>query len=348
MDRALRRLGMAMLLLSAIVAPTLMADVIYVSSHDNDEVLRYDEVTGVFMDTFIPSGAAGLNEPHGTLDRGTDLLVCSFATDQILRFDRDTGDVIGVFADSLSGLDSPVFLAIGMDANVYVSSQGSDEILRFAPDGTFIDAFVSAGSGGLDGPSGFAFGDDGRLYVASRYTGQVLAYDAATGAFIEAVAGPADGLGVGNTFGIDAGDNGDLYVASNGSVMRFDLDTSSVVATFPLGFPIGVLSGRTGGIFAAASNNLTLIDTNDDSTSSMQLSGGTIALLNFFSFSGAACDACPGDFNLDRRIDGGDIPLFVDRIVNGAGLPCADLNGDANEDALDVTAFVGRLLNGGC
>lgn len=235
--------------LTAAAVCVAQPNIVYVSSLSNHEILRYDGDTGVFIDTFIPVSSNGpLDQPHGTLERPTDLLVSSFGTDQVLRFDRTTGEFLDVFIDATTGINNPVVMRYGPDGYLYLSSQASDEIYRFCHDGQMLDVFVAAGAGGLDGPSGFDFGDDGRLYVASRFSGEILSYDAATGGFIESVANPGDGLSVGNTFGAAFGDNGDLYFASANQIFRYDPDTSSIVATIPLGFPIGVESGPPGAI----------------------------------------------------------------------------------------------------
>ncbi|MFK7961367.1 MAG: hypothetical protein AB8G96_12680 [Phycisphaerales bacterium] len=119
----------------------------YVASEGSDAVLRYDPISGAFLDAFIPERTGGLTAPAGLLfvpdvtgDGEPDLLVTSFDTDRILRFD-------GVH-------------------------------------GTFIDELVASGAGGLDGPdAGIDVGPDGRLYVPSFFGNQILAYDLATGAF---------------------------------------------------------------------------------------------------------------------------------------------------------------------
>ena len=142
------------------------SNVLYVSSDFGHEVLRFNATTGQYIDTFVSFAAGtGLNEPHGILDRGSDVLVASFGTDAVLRYDRDTGALLGTFADSGSGLNEPVYILNGPDGNLYIASQGSDEVLRYDSTGQFIDAFVSAGAGGLDGPSGMAFGI--KQYVVS-------------------------------------------------------------------------------------------------------------------------------------------------------------------------------------
>jgi len=275
---------------SGTLTPPASAAVVYVSSLNSHEVLRYDAGTGVYIDTFISAVSGGLDLPHGIVQRCDDVLVCSFGSDEVLRYDRDTGAFLDVFIDNANGLTEPTYIQYGPDGMLYVSSQGSDEIHRYTDAGVFVDAFVAAGSGGLDGPSGFAFGPDGRLYVAGRYSANVIAYDAASGAFDEIIADDTDGLGFGNTFGLNFGGNGDMYFASNGNVYHYDLDTASIVNTIAMAFPIGVDPDAGGDVFVGTSSNLRRIDVDDDSASGLYLTGGAISTLNFFHFP----EAWPG------------------------------------------------------
>lgn len=325
----------------------LNAQVLYVSSDFSHEVLRYDPQTGALIDVLVSAGSGGLDQPHGIIDRGADIIVASFGTDQVLRYDAATGAFLDVFIDIATGLNDPVYMAYGPDGNLYISSQASEEILRYSPDGVLIDAFVTAGSGGLDGPSGFAFAPDGRLYVAGRYSANVLAYDGATGTFIETILDSSDGLASGNTFGLQIGDNGDLYVASNNNVYRYNLITHAIVG-IPVGFPIGLENGPDGGIFVATSNNLRLINTANNSIGGFFLTGGAINLLNFFHFSRGGCAVCPGDMNENGVVELTDVDPFVERLLGGADETCPDADLSGAVDGLDIAAFVTRLMTGNC
>ncbi len=334
---------------SALAAPQCPSNILYVSSDFGHEVLRYDATTGLYIDTFVSAASAtGLDQPHGILDRGTDVLVTSFGTDQVLRYDRDTGVLIDVFIDSASGLNDPVYILVGPDNNLYVSSQASDEVLRYDQSGVLIDAFVTASSGGLDGPSGMAFGPDGRFYVAGRYSADVIVYNGSTGAFEEVLADSTDGLTNGNTFGLQFGDNGDLYFVSNNTVYRYDLDTDNFVTTINFGFPIGLENSPVGGIFVANANNLSLIDTGDNSVSGPFLSGGSINLLNFFHFSATTEPGIIGDSDCDGDVDLIDYAVMHDclagpdenpPVMSPDCLEVFDADTDGDVDLADANAF---------
>ncbi|MEP6518986.1 Vgb family protein [Microcoleus vaginatus] len=97
-------------------------------------VLRYDGITGAFIDKFV-------------------------------------GDNPNTAVDETGGLFRPYGLAFGPDGNFYVSSFLSDQILRYnGKTGQFIDVFASGNqqAGGLNGPNGLLFAPDGNLYVTTQ------------------------------------------------------------------------------------------------------------------------------------------------------------------------------------
>ncbi|WP_425396167.1 DUF6923 family protein [Aeoliella sp.] len=289
--------------------PSPGASPLFVSSFGSGEVLRYDSASGAYVDTFIQSGmSGGLVEPHGLLDRGVDLLVASAQTDQVLRYDRTTGEYLGEFIGPASGIDYPVYMTVGGDGLLYISSQGNDSIRRFdLATGAAIDTLVPADSEVLDGPSGFAFAD-GLLYVAGRYSGNVVAYDTATGAVDSEVLNDTQGVAAGSTFGLQIGSDGDLYVASNGALRRWDLDTSTL-STVGTGFPIGIDFDTNGELVVATGSNLRRYDPVANSLSSPLLgAGGSISTLNFFHYSTFLGQ--PGDFNGDGSVNLADYTVW--------------------------------------
>ncbi|TAF53635.1 MAG: hypothetical protein EAZ60_19565 [Oscillatoriales cyanobacterium] len=99
-------------------------------------LLRYDGVTGAFIDKFVGDNpntnvdeTGGLSRPYG-LAFGPDgnFYVSSFLTKKILRYNGKTGQFIDVFAtgnQQAGGLNGPNNLLFAPDGNLYVTTQGS-------------------------------------------------------------------------------------------------------------------------------------------------------------------------------------------------------------------------------
>jgi DNA-binding beta-propeller fold protein YncE len=190
-------------------------------------IVRFDGITGAFIDDFVPNGSGGLRSP-GLMVFGPspddpsrlDLYVPSAFNGNVLRFHGTTGAFLGEFlAPGTGGMDQPIALTFGPDGNLYVTSSGftwpsgvggNAAVLRFqgpagdAP-GAYIDTFVPKGSGGLLDVSAVLFGPDGNgdgnqdLYVSSlqlsgsyqtkEHTSSVKRFDGVTGAFIDTLVG---------------------------------------------------------------------------------------------------------------------------------------------------------------
>jgi len=85
---------------------------LYVASGQSHEVLRYDGISGDFLDVFVGAGAGGLNRPNGLVfDAQGDLLVGSAATDEALRFDGSSGAFLDACVPGGAGdlLSPPAF-----------------------------------------------------------------------------------------------------------------------------------------------------------------------------------------------------------------------------------------------
>lgn len=265
---------------------------IVVSSLFNHEVLPFSATSGAALigGPYVSARSAGLDQPHGILHRSSGLLVASFGTHDVKRYDRVTGAFMDDFIPATAGLNLPVYLALGpLDGHLYVSSQGNDRIMRFdahtgAPIGTGI--FVAANL--LDGPSGFGWSPDGKnFYVAGRYSANVLAYDATNGLSLNVGHIFASGLNSGTTFGLAVHrETGDVFVASNGDVLRFNPQGVLQATVSIPGTAIGLEPGPDGNsIYVASNNNLYVIHTGNNAVTGPFLSGVSINTLNFFHFS---------------------------------------------------------------
>src|SRR5260221_6959152 len=80
------------------------AGILYVVSTGTNQILRYNDSTGAFIDAFVSSGIGGLNTPQDSIF-GPDgnLYVASLATNQVLRYNGSTGAFIDAFVSAGSG-----------------------------------------------------------------------------------------------------------------------------------------------------------------------------------------------------------------------------------------------------
>ncbi|MEG3989179.1 NHL repeat-containing protein [Microcoleus sp. S28C3] len=176
-------------------------------------VLRYDGITGAFIDKFV-------------------------------------GDNPNTAVDETGGLFRPYGLAFGPDRNFYVSSFLSDQILRYnGKTGQFIDVFASGNqqAGGLNGPNGLLFAPDGNLYVTTQgsvarngkadysasFPSQVLRYNPQTRqSSIFASPDPSPrSQGFASLLGMAIGPaDGDLYVSDFANdIRRYNLKSGELV-----------------------------------------------------------------------------------------------------------------------
>ncbi|HBE70599.1 MAG TPA: hypothetical protein DDW52_20835, partial [Planctomycetaceae bacterium] len=212
---------------------------LYVASVDTNEILRYDGLTGDFIDAFI-TGEAQLNNPldFAFSPEDGDLYVLSGTNSDasVLRFDQTTGDLVeaavtGLVAPwGLSFFDSGPFFG-----DMLLTERGTNRVLRF--DGTALTEFVTPGSGGLANPRNAVIGPDGDVYVASRDTLQVLKYSGADGQF-ESVAAE---IPLSSISYIEFGSDGLLYatgrstsVCCDTTLLQIDVETGSILQTLPL------------------------------------------------------------------------------------------------------------------
>jgi hypothetical protein len=236
---------------------------VYSSRFSSHDIYKYDEVTGARIGegAFIPA-QSGLVNPHGIIDRGTDIIVASW-THEIKRFDRDTEEFLGNFIESGAGLANPIYLEVGPDGYLYISS-----------------------------PSGFDWSPDEALfYVAGRHSANVLAYSATTG---DLVGGFSTSNSSGSTFGLAVDDNsGDIFVAVDGSVIRYDLSAGFPLngitppsTTISTSGAIGLEPSVDGSsILVAVGNNLFAISIADNSLSGPIFTSNDGNLHNFFHYS---------------------------------------------------------------
>ncbi len=347
MKSSLLRIGLVAACIFAWAIPAYAQ--LLVTDNFGNQVIRYDAVTGNFVDVLItsqPQDNGGLNGPVGMLiDAHGDLLVASQNTDSILRYNLETGEFLGEFASAKTGnaFAGPAKICIGPDGNIYVANFFGSSVDRVSPDGTGLGPFTNGGPG-ISGTASFAFGPDGNLYVASFNTGNVQVFDGMTGNFLETLASSLPGA-----TGLLFDDGGDLWVASLfvHTISQLDAD-GQVLQSFSTGadtFPSNIifnpndkselLIALTGaaGVFGFSSQGLPL---------GPFASGGGLTVPGQ---SLVVDSIILGDVNGDGIVSLLDVDPFVEAIATSTFIPEADVNQDGIVNLLDVDPFV-DLLSG--
>ncbi|MBW4471328.1 MAG: PEP-CTERM sorting domain-containing protein [Stenomitos rutilans HA7619-LM2] len=160
-----------------------------IGNSDSNNIIVFDESTGIFQGNFVTPGLGGLRAPDDLTigpdgnvyvssggDSGLNLFNAAYPQDSaVLRYSL-TGEFLGVAASG-GGLTRPYGNAFGPDGSLYVSSFRTNEILRYdSISGAFLGVFASDNNGGLgslnglNGPNGLLFGPDGSLYVTTEGT----------------------------------------------------------------------------------------------------------------------------------------------------------------------------------
>ncbi len=120
-----RSFGSAVAFLS--LAGLSQARSLYVSSNDNDKVLKYNVFTGV---PAVPLEFTPLSKASTDMAYGPDgnLYVSSSGTNNVLRYNAFSGAFLGV-CTSGGNLDEPKGLRFGPDGNLYVVNSGKGRLI---------------------------------------------------------------------------------------------------------------------------------------------------------------------------------------------------------------------------
>ncbi len=307
---------------------------LYVSSFNNDRILRYNGTTGAFISTFVAAGSGGLDGPDD-LVFGPDghLYVSSYNTDTVLKYDGSTGALLGTFVASGSGgLDGPRGLAFGpADGNLYVASENNDRVLRYAGgNGSFFNVAVAPGLNGLNEPRYIRFNSVGNLYVVSHGSNRVLEFDVDLVTFLSpTLPSFPEGLVFNGGF---------LYVSSRSTneVLRYNATTGAFVGAF-VSAGSGGLNGPQDLVFGP---------------------NGNLFVSSIFSNEVIEYNGTTGAF-IDEFVEDDPVTLFIDedggldgphglRFGTGGDLFVASINTDAVKRYNGTTgAYIGNFVAAG-
>ncbi len=232
---------------------------LYVVSQDTDQVIRYNPVTGQFIDIFVTTNDPGnLNAPNELLwfrESGEDRLLVSGVSNDAIKLYNSTGQFVRNFIVSTAAavLDGPVGFAIRPTpangapcvgaGDIYVCSNGNDRVLRYSgTTGAFIEQVFGPGELGLDGPIDLVFDSNSDMYVSSAISNSILVQrcDQSKSIYIPSGSGGLlgpQGLAIDDsgTLVITAsGGNGAVYRAPNGVVTPLLLSNAGGLSSDPV------------------------------------------------------------------------------------------------------------------
>ena len=193
---------------------------LYVSHPLFNQVDRYENISGLFIDNLISGEKTLLQGPrYLVMGPDDDLYVSSANNNEIIRYDGTTGNFIEIFVTPDSGgLDSPHGLTFDEFGNLYVSSHDNHRILRYDSTGNFIDDFISSRNAGLLEPRGIVYHND-HFFVVSYGSNEILKFNkSAQRVSLYEINGPED---------IAVGKNNTLYVVSSIENQIYTIDSDS-------------------------------------------------------------------------------------------------------------------------
>jgi hypothetical protein len=292
---------------------------LYVSSSNDNEILRYDR-NGVFKDVFASGGAL-----HGPADIevGPDgnLYVSNFdnfAGTTIEKYDpwakAAASRYVGNFATASASipLNGPTFVEFGKNGNLYASATAADLVLEFTGAGGYVGTYASGASLGF--PAGLAFDSSNRLYVASLLTGPVLRNGGTANSGLSVYVPGTLNIDFPSDVQFDY--NGDLLVSqlTGGGVFRYHEDPISHKLT-----TTQITSG------ALQPGQFTWLPELGDANGDRLVTGADYTIWADHFEQLVRLGPAVGDFNSDGKVTGADYTIWADNFDQfaSAALPSA-------------------------
>ena len=292
---------------------------LYVSSSNNNQILRYDR-NGVFKDVFASGGSL-----HGPADIevGPDgnLYVANFdnfSGTSIEVFDpwatTPANRYVGTFASASASipLNGPTFIEFNKNGHVFVSATAEDKVLEFSATGSYLGVYA-AGSN-LAYPAGLAFDSSNRLLVASLLTGPILRNTGTANSPLSVYIPGTLNIDFPSDVQLDY--NGDVLVAqlTGGGVYRYHEDpvTHKITTT-----------ALTQGSFQPG--QFAWVPEPGDANGDRVVTGADYTIWADHFEQTVRLGAAVGDFNFDGKVTGADYTIWADHFSTQATLASAAL-----------------------
>ncbi len=197
-----------------------------VPNADNTHLYVGSPSTGAIYDVDLTSAPAsvstlvtGVGGPNGlTLGPDGALYVSDFSGGRVLRIALDAAPATPTVVATIPSANGVAFDDAG---HLLVCNYGSGQLIRLTLSGGVESARETAASG-LGSPDGVALDRDGTLYVTDNGRGRLLRVEA-DGSTTALLTGVPQAASV--EFGAGALDCEDVYVASGGSIARWEMGT---------------------------------------------------------------------------------------------------------------------------
>jgi cellulose synthase/poly-beta-1,6-N-acetylglucosamine synthase-like glycosyltransferase/DNA-binding beta-propeller fold protein YncE len=152
---------------------------LYVGS-TNNEVLRYDGITGNFIDSFVNKSRDGIDMPTGlTIGPNGNLYATSGNTHQVFKYDPDN-PIFGTekfVTDKSNKLNQPTHLEI-KDDEICVSGASNNIVNCYHSDtGDYVKTHALSFLNMLANTDGSVIGPDDEFFMSDRLTNEILQLD---------------------------------------------------------------------------------------------------------------------------------------------------------------------------
>lgn len=184
---------------------------LYVGSGPNSEILRYDGLTGEFIDVFVTS-TQFQGGPSDMQFRGNKLFVSQWNNSRplnggVLVYDATTGAFIEQLVDDVSRSNA---FAFDSDGQLFVSEFQTSSVHVYDENGNRIRSIN--GSPSVSGAMDLAFDSNGDLFLGSWFNGSVYRIDPTTGELLNTIV-----TGLANTGSLGFAPDGTLLVDDHGN-----------------------------------------------------------------------------------------------------------------------------------